>query len=486
MTPNAQLGIGSITSSAYWQKMVFDAGIFKTKQKEKPAVEIIGIRNFALKESTIKASDSSSQYYDGLTATIDSTTYPDRARLSFVNNRGFDVYLVQLTIDGTPIVRYKDALIHDSLRRDDDIRKNGEKLFDLENEYIIDSAQIVKLADYWFKYLGNKKHLYQLTIPGTAAWYEPGEWYHLSCGAAGMNEYIDSTVECYSVDCERNAGEIGQTVVSFREVEENWAKTTLYTARAQSNGSPKRRAQQSNTLIVASSTFDGTYDYKCDGTADDVEIQAAIDSIYYTYGGGTIYLTSGTYNTTSTIMCRDRVNIKGVGKSTAIVCGAGVTTNGLTYTNTTDSYTISDFTITAAAENTINLPTEATGRVSNVVFTNSYTSPCTGLRGSTYSIVDGCRGYDCNGAGSASAFLTCGQVTNSIAVNCNYGFAVCSGVIRCIADTCATYGFMGCYSMQQNKAISCGSAYGSGGYQSYADAAGLNPCADTAAGGYNS
>jgi parallel beta-helix repeat protein len=105
----------------------------------------------------------------------------------------------------------------------------------------------------------------------------------------------------------------------LREVEENWTKTTLYAARAVTGGSPKRRSQQSNTLIVAASTFDGTYDYKCDGTADDVEIQAAIDYVYYTFGGGEIILTEGTYKITSAINIYSNIALSGKGASASII-----------------------------------------------------------------------------------------------------------------------------------------------------------------------
>lgn len=49
-------------------------------------------------------------------------------------------------------------------------------------------------------------------------------------------------------------------------------------------------------LIVASSTYTGYSDYQCDGTADDVQIQAAIDAL--PAAGGTVVLTAGTFNVT--------------------------------------------------------------------------------------------------------------------------------------------------------------------------------------------
>lgn len=60
-------------------------------------------------------------------------------------------------------------------------------------------------------------------------------------------------------------------------------------------------------------------DYICDGTDDDVEIQAAIDSL--PAAGGKIYLTEGTFNTTSTINISDNIWLQGSGFSTIIDCG---------------------------------------------------------------------------------------------------------------------------------------------------------------------
>jgi len=53
-------------------------------------------------------------------------------------------------------------------------------------------------------------------------------------------------------------------------------------------------------VTVASSDYVGTADYYCDGTADDVEINAAM--VYLGgIGGGQLQLTDGTYNTTAAV-----------------------------------------------------------------------------------------------------------------------------------------------------------------------------------------
>jgi len=50
-------------------------------------------------------------------------------------------------------------------------------------------------------------------------------------------------------------------------------------------------------------------DYICDGTADDVEIQAAIDALT---GAGTVYLYAGTYNLSSPLTLKSGLTIEGV------------------------------------------------------------------------------------------------------------------------------------------------------------------------------
>ncbi len=68
------------------------------------------------------------------------------------------------------------------------------------------------------------------------------------------------------------------------------------------------------TVIVAT---DGSGDFNTDGTDDEVEINAALNSL--PAGGGVVYMKEGTYNiTTSIIIPDDNVEIIGAGASTRI------------------------------------------------------------------------------------------------------------------------------------------------------------------------
>ncbi len=58
-------------------------------------------------------------------------------------------------------------------------------------------------------------------------------------------------------------------------------------------------------------------DYICDGTADDVQIQAAIDYVNG-FGGGTVFIKRGTYNCSSQIECCDNLTLIGEGYESEI------------------------------------------------------------------------------------------------------------------------------------------------------------------------
>lgn len=79
----------------------------------------------------------------------------------------------------------------------------------------------------------------------------------------------------------------------------------------------KNLIRKAATFVIASSTSVGGADYYCDGTDDDVQIQAAIDAL--PSGGGRILLREGTYTITTTILInRDNVILEGVGFGTVI------------------------------------------------------------------------------------------------------------------------------------------------------------------------
>jgi len=68
-----------------------------------------------------------------------------------------------------------------------------------------------------------------------------------------------------------------------------------------------------SVIVVASSTTSrsSSADYVCDGVADDVQIQQAINALPVT--GGTVYLTDGTFNLSANIDLGAKIHTKLVG-----------------------------------------------------------------------------------------------------------------------------------------------------------------------------
>jgi len=456
-------------------------GLQKSEPK-KP--RIIGVSGARLVETSQKSDDTLSAN-DALDVTLDTTTQPDRALVTIQNNRGYDVYMTGLSIYGKRIMRYDKALVSDKLKRDDDIRRNGEKVKTISNDYIITAAQVDKLADYWYKYTQTPKHIYAISIKGIAPWYETGEWYRLQLGTADTNEYIDVTAECYDVQCEKRAGTIGHTIAMFREVVEGWTKTTLYAARAQGGGAPGRRTRRSNNVVVAAYGYHGTADYYCDGTADDVQINAAIDYVAQTWGGGRVELTQGTYLLAAKIEVKANITLAGGGSRTIITFGE--------YDEAGSSYCIYINAAGVELRDFIIDGSDTNRNINTVIGVFMYTSAdanirnvsATRIKNQFAGVTVGFFGYSINGIlTNCSATLI-----STSAAGIAAGFSGAKRVTDCVADSVTAtgggsgYGFRACKSCLGNKSTNnTTAAY----YVSYADAGTTNACADTAAGGYNS
>lgn len=114
------------------------------------------------------------------------------------------------------------------------------------------------------------------------------------------------------------------------------------------------------TVVVASSTSElksrKGADYICDGTADNVELQAAIDSLPST--GGKVVLLEGTYNLAATVNIAEAnaqkgITIQGQGYSTILKVNNSANIYALTFVPNTDGIwaTFRDFTINCNGAN---------------------------------------------------------------------------------------------------------------------------------------
>lgn len=76
-------------------------------------------------------------------------------------------------------------------------------------------------------------------------------------------------------------------------------------------------------------------DYICDGTADDVQIQAAIDSLS---SGGVVFIKQGTYDISSTVTGASNLSICGEGNSTILTLSNNVNSNVIKFDTVTNAH----------------------------------------------------------------------------------------------------------------------------------------------------
>jgi len=100
-------------------------------------------------------------------------------------------------------------------------------------------------------------------------------------------------------------------------------------------------------IIAASNSIDvSRADYQCDGTADEVEIQSAVNALR-TDKGGKILLLEGTYNIAAAISITgndDNITIQGTGKGTVIKVANNTLINAF-YFNNVSGVTVKDLVI---------------------------------------------------------------------------------------------------------------------------------------------
>jgi len=295
------------------------------------------------------------------------------------------------------------------------------------------------------------------------------------------------------------------------------------------------------SVIVASSTYKGVYNYKCDGVDDDVQIQAAIDYISTTFSGGTVQLTAGVYITDGLVTIKSNCILEGAGVATIIrrstITGntiismygmsratiRNINLDGTGYTYTGGSlYIINGGTSSECSctdiivSNYVYSGDSASAIVNTAIASidNLYNIVISGFKGTNASgpmRVDGFNNTNkissCSatmieaisgttGQVDAHAYAACLYVSSCYALTVKasntgvagvskFGFFGCSNITICLSSNTEAnaYGYVECNSMQQNKSIAA-TPY----FLCYADAAGTGAyaCADTPAGGFNS
>ncbi|MFA5376858.1 MAG: right-handed parallel beta-helix repeat-containing protein [Dehalococcoidia bacterium] len=272
---------------------------------DQPTTKIVGIKDPVLIYSTWE-NDST-----GLTQSIfDYTSSADSAHFLLTNNTGVERNMTGCAIRGKLVYRLSgdNGYIHDAFVDYESIAINGEQLTEINNNFIVTLTQINNIADYTWKKNKTKKHIYNLTLIGFQSYFEPGEWYELNIGGAGQQEYIDSIVECYQLRCSCTATGEKSTAIAFREVEEDWKFDSNESARFMASGGGNTK-NTSSEITIASQYYTGRATYYCDGTADQTEINNAINYLNGSSTTGMVKLLGGDFNTTAAIELKSNVTL---------------------------------------------------------------------------------------------------------------------------------------------------------------------------------
>jgi len=285
------------------------------------------------------------------TKSLDIDSYSYGAKIQLTNSAAGERTIASVTVRGAPVrqLQGEEGLIHDKHRDDGDIFENGEQRLDWGNDSIVELDQVNKVADYLWKDFGSKKHMYVLDLPGTRYDLEPDDWYNLQIGGAGEIEYIDSSVRVMSVQTERGASDAGRTRLVLREVEEAWKNDSNATARFISSGGFAASPASQSTITVGSQYFTGKADLYCDGTADQVEINKAIEKMSNSNGGGTVLFTDGVFIIEAPILLKADVVINGVGPNTNLKINTS--TYGI-YANIVDNTSVRNLAMSRDAADT--------------------------------------------------------------------------------------------------------------------------------------
>jgi len=249
--------------------------------------------------------------------TFDVTTRGGAAHIVLRNSSGGNVDIWSLDVFGLPVVQIsgKDGFVHDDFRDEDHIAANGEQLIAVGNDMVVTAAQVGDIADFLWKDSGRSgKHVRKGIWEGLFFFLEASEWIGVDIGAAGTQENIDETASVLRITFEVN-NNVGRTMVTTLEEEENWKPDSSAAVRFLVSGG-QTRTPIPDTIIVAPSTWAGIANQYCDGTADDVQINAALQMASDRYSGGTVQVVPGTYYLAATVTMQSNVSLVGSGPVT--------------------------------------------------------------------------------------------------------------------------------------------------------------------------
>jgi len=249
----------------------------------------------------------------GYTKNIDIASMSTGAIISIVNGTGSSRTFKDVGMVGKVVLQVQgdDGYTHDAWVDYEDIEKNGDRTVTWGNDFVVTLDQTNKIADYLHKYFKGDKHRYAITLTGQRYYYHAGDWVQIQIGAAGTIENVDSLARIASVEVSHSKSMGGQTTLVIEEILENWKHDSNAGARYFASGKThNKNLGQGAKILVAALGYIGPADIWCDGTADDVQIQAGLDYLE-AIGGGVCILTEGTFNTTAAISMKSRAKLVG-------------------------------------------------------------------------------------------------------------------------------------------------------------------------------
>jgi hypothetical protein len=258
---------------------------------------------------------------DGLRV-LDFTSYNDRALCYWYNSSGSTAYAYDFGLRGQLVYRLSgmNSMIWEWSNYGD-IDINGEKEVRIGNNFIVSQSQVEDIGDFARKELA-PHNMYQLMVYGCHPYMEIGDIYRLQIDytmptGESQIELIDVNVEIRGVKTHRACGTAGETQLIVRVPSGEWTKTTSTRARKILSGLPFDNLNRSNVITVGAYDYAGQADIYCDGVADNIQIQNAIDNLY-SAGGGTVQLVRGSYRIATTISVKGNIKLCGEGDSTVL------------------------------------------------------------------------------------------------------------------------------------------------------------------------
>jgi hypothetical protein len=187
----------------------------------------------------------------------------------------------------------------------------SDKILEIDTRWISAVADAQTLSDAVSRYYQNVSFTY--TVRSRAV-YQPGGFVDVT-----ETSWLNIDNRCVVVEVVDNIW-TGEYQYALEGITAYTAGTTSTSGTTDPVVIPKRT--DGYTVAASGSTMD--CDARCDGTADEVEINAAI-VLVKGQGGGTVYLVGGTFNTTAAVVLDSNITLD-------IAPGSTIKSNGVTTT----------------------------------------------------------------------------------------------------------------------------------------------------------